>query len=120
MTHEEAQRTNGYQRRQLGRAALAAVAALGLAACGGGGGDGNSENLREAYDKINHGMTKEQVLAILGREPDNKGNTSWFFRNPSRSETLHIGFGTDPGEDILEVGYVNWYTVGNPGQDISK
>lgn len=45
-----------------------------LASCGGGGSElpgssGSKESLKEAYFKIQKGMSPEQVIAVVGSEP---------------------------------------------------
>lgn len=108
-------------RRQFGRVAVGVLAVVGLAACGGGGGGNESEDnpLRAAYDQINRGMTKEQVLAIVGREPETKSDGTWVYR--SNSEYLNIGFSFQNGASVRTVNGARWESVGNsPALSIEK
>lgn len=68
------------RRRLLGRLALGGSAALALAACGGGGGGDDSEgiDLRAAYDRVVEGMTKEQAIRAVGREPNSVSSPGSF------------------------------------------
>lgn len=58
---------------------LAGVLAAGLSACGGGGGgDDNSDDsrdLRAALDRLQAGMTYDEVVAAVGWEPNVNRNT---------------------------------------------
>ena len=99
-------------RRQFGRLAVGVLAVTGLVACGGGGGDGSEDDeypLRAAYDRISNGMTKEEVLAIVGREPEGKSKGSWSYR--SAEENLMVWFGLHDGSSVWTVDGVNWDTV---------
>ena len=99
-------------RRQFGRVAVGVLAVTGLVACGGGGGDGSEDDeypLRAAYDRISNGMTKEEVLAIVGREPEGKSKGSWSYR--SAEENLMVWFGLHDGSSVWTVDGVNWDTV---------
>lgn len=67
-------------RRNFALIALGGFTALSLAACGGGGGDGDETptiNLREAFNKIQYKMTKDEVRVIVGRHEDDESNFSW-------------------------------------------
>lgn len=59
---------------------LAGVLAAGLSACGGGGGgddsSDDSRDLRAALDRLEAGMTYDEVVAAVGWEP-NKGRDNW-------------------------------------------
>ena len=90
-------------RRQFGRVAVGVLAVVGLAACGGGSGSEGetTSSLREAYDKINDGMTKEDVLSIVGREPDYKAYDNWVFRTDTDTLMIHYGSYRDmPGVHV--------------------
>lgn len=58
---------------------LAGVLAAGLSACGGGGGgddsSGDSRDLRAALDRLQAGMTYDEVVAAVGWEPNVNRNT---------------------------------------------
>lgn len=110
-------------RRQFGRVAVGVLAVAGLAACGGGGGggdDGDSEfPLRDAYYKIDEGMSKDEVLAIVGREPEGKSEGTWNYR--SVPESLMISFEARQGMPGLRVINVYWNTNRRvPGLTLSK
>ncbi|MDQ7744268.1 hypothetical protein [Hydrogenophaga pseudoflava] len=59
---------------------LAGVLAAGLSACGGGGGGDesseDSKDLRAALDRLQAGMTYDEVVAAVGWEP-NEGPDNW-------------------------------------------
>lgn len=67
-------------RRAVMRLTLAGVLAVGLAACGGGGGgddsSDDSKDLRAALDRLEAGMTYDEVVAAVGWEP-NRGRDNW-------------------------------------------
>lgn len=107
----------GQRRRQLGRMALGAVAALGLAACGGGGGEDSVPSLREVYDRLQPGMTKKQVYDMVGRAPSNTSNTADFYTDGT--QTLFVGFSPDANKSSADylIDYANLYGAGS---DISK
>ena len=96
-------------RRQWARLALAGAAALALSACGGGsGGDdgGSSSSLREAFDKLEPGMLKEDVIALVGRAPDDIGGASLGWQ--SGSELLYVDFHVQQGETIPVITSARW------------
>lgn len=99
-------------RRQFGRVAVGVLALAGLVACGGGGGDdegGDDEfPLREAYYRINVGMSKDEVLAIVGREPEGKSEGVWNFR--SVPESLMVHFESYRGSPDRRVIGLDWGT----------
>ncbi|MEZ5663212.1 MAG: hypothetical protein R3E94_06730 [Burkholderiaceae bacterium] len=70
----------GVARRAAIRLTLASVLAVGLAACGGGdvGVDSSddSKDLRAALDRLQAGMTYDEVVAAVGWEP-NSGRDNW-------------------------------------------
>ena len=65
-------------RRAVMRLTLTGVLAVGLAACGGGGGGGDSSDdsrdLRAALDRLEAGMTYDEVVAAVGWEPNETRN----------------------------------------------
>ena len=69
----------GMPRRAAIRLTLAGVLAVGLSACGGGsGGDESSEDskdLRAALDRLQAGMTYDDVVAAVGWVPNVNRNT---------------------------------------------
>lgn len=69
-------------RRAVMRLTLAGVLAVGLAACGGGGGGGDSSDdsrdLRAALDRLEAGMTYDEVVAAVGWAP-NQGPDNWSY-----------------------------------------
>ena len=66
------------RRRSVVQITFGVAATAALAACGGGGGDDSSNvNLREAFYKIQDGMTKEEVRAVVGRSEDGASPPSW-------------------------------------------
>lgn len=96
-------------RRQWARLALAGAAALALSACGGGsGGDdgGSSSNLREAFDKLEPGMLREDVIALVGRAPDHNstGSLGW----QAGSEHLDVDLNVQQGETIPVITSARW------------
>ena len=105
------------RRRLLGRMALGGPAALALAACGGGGGGGESEgiDLRAAYDRVTEGMTRAQVVRVVGREPN----------SVSSDETLYWSEnGQQLDVDIFEptglTYYVRWDSLVVPYGSLRK
>lgn len=68
----------GIARRAAIRLTLASVLALGLSACGGGGDDSSedSKDLRAALDRLQAGMTYDEVVAAVGWQP-NEGPDNW-------------------------------------------
>jgi hypothetical protein len=69
---------HGMARRAAIRLTLAGVLAVGLSACGGGGGDDSSDDskdLRAALDRLQAGMTYDEVVAAVGWEPNVNRNT---------------------------------------------
>lgn len=96
-------------RRQWARLALAGAAALALSACGGGsGGDdgGSSSNLREAFDKLEPGMLKEDVIALVGRAPDHDSDVVLYWS--AGSEDLDVDFHVQQGETIPVITSARW------------
>jgi hypothetical protein len=73
-------------------------AVLLLAACGGGGGSGLVEDdssadryyLRAAFDKLEVGMTPQDVIALIGRQPDSQTPISYRWQDAEGS--LDVGF----------------------------
>lgn len=65
-------------RRAVMRLTLAGVLAAGLSACGGGGGgddsSDDSKDLRAALDRLEAGMTYDEVVAAVGWEPNETRN----------------------------------------------
>jgi len=63
-------------RRQFGRWALASAGLLALAACGGGSSGSGSDSssgrvdLYWAFDQFREGMVKQDVLRLIGEEPN--------------------------------------------------
>ena len=84
---------NSINRRQWGRWALTATAALGLAAGGGGGGSNDAPTLREAFDRLQPGMTKKQVYELVRRTPSDASNTNYIYHD--NSESLYVSFSGD-------------------------
>jgi hypothetical protein len=77
-----------------------------LASCGGGGSElpgssGSKESLKEAYFKIQKGMSPEQVIAVVGSEP------SQTYRYNGQIYTLGYWTGATSSSDyaILTVGF---------------
>jgi hypothetical protein len=94
---------NALARRQFGRLALGGAAALALAACGGGGGgdDGDSSNERsllDVYNKLEDGMSPEEVTALVGRTADSIGGSGYDWSNST--EILHTNFNLGSGSQI--------------------
>lgn len=110
---------NPITRRKWGQWALAATAGFGLAACGGGGGGSDEPpTLREAFDRLQPGMTKKQVRELIGREPSSISNTSYGYR--AGTENLSVTFSPDSSKapDDYVLSGANWYEIG--GQDIVR
>lgn len=96
-------------RRQWARLALAGATALALSACGGGsGGDdgGSSSNLREAFDKLEPGMLKEDVIALVGRAPEHDSGVVLYWS--VGSEHLDVDFHVQQGETIPVITSARW------------
>lgn len=61
-------------RRHFCRLVFGGASALILSACGGGGEDSDdSRNLRAALDRLQPGMTEDEVLAAVGWPPNDAG-----------------------------------------------
>lgn len=109
---KDQEKLKSMQRRQFWRLAVGALAMIGLAACGGGGGGGEDDSefpLRAAYDKINKGITKEEVLEIVGREPEGKADGDWNYSSGIDYLTVWFGFQND--SSVRTVIGVEWETT---------
>ena len=100
-------------RRQWARLALAGAAALALSACGGGsGGDdgGSSSSLREAFDKLEPGMLKEDVIALVGFAPysGNTASSGGLLRWQAGSELLDVSFHVQQGDTVAVITSAYW------------
>lgn len=107
------------RRRLLGRLALGGTAALALAACGGGGGGDDSEgiDLRAAYDRVVEGMTKEQVIRVVGREPNEiSGPGSYTMYWSENGQQLDVAIG-DASQTTY---YVRWDRLTSPIATLRK
>ena len=103
--------SHGQQRRQMGRFALGAAAALGLAACGGGdGGEESSDpkDLRAALDRLEAGMTLPEVWEAVGWEP-NDSDRDW----SHNGQTLQVSLWIDRRySEELVIETARWTTAG--------
>ncbi|MCB2018288.1 MAG: hypothetical protein KDF54_12385 [Hydrogenophaga sp.] len=69
------------RREMLSRILIGGGLGLALAACGGGGGsDSSGSDLRAAYEKIAEGMTQDDVIRTVGRQPQSiwRNDTLWW------------------------------------------
>ena len=115
---QQAAAAEGVRRRQLGHWVLGAAAALGLAACGGGSGDADEPiSLREAYDRLQEGMTMKQVYDLVGRTPAYSSNTHYSYA--SDGETLYVGFSPDANNSPDQYIFRQAEWTGN-GQSLTK
>lgn len=104
---------NPITRRRWGQWALAATAGFGLVACGGGGGGSDEPpTLREAFDRLQPGMTKRQVYELVARTPSETSNTHYMF--DAGRERLYVGFSADSSraKDDLLISSANWWEIG--------
>ncbi|MGM9428349.1 hypothetical protein [Hydrogenophaga sp. MI9] len=81
------------QRRQFNNYLLSSAAAIGLTACGGGGGGSDAPTLREAFDRLQPGMTKRQVYELVGRTPSSSSSTIYHYNDGA--EHLIVSFDAD-------------------------
>ena len=87
-------RQNPITRRRWGQWALAATMGAGLAACGGGGvGSDEPPTLREAFDRLQPGMTKKQVYELTARTPVRSSTAHYQYEDGS--EKLYVSFAPD-------------------------
>lgn len=105
------------RRRLLGRLALGGSAALALAACGGGGGGDDSEgiDLRAAYDRVVEGMTRAQVVRVVGREPNSVSSDEtlyWSENGQQLDVDIHETTGT--------TAWVRWDRLTSPIATLQK
>lgn len=110
---------NPITRRRWGQWALAAAAGVGLAACGGGGGGSDdSSTLREAFDRLQSGMTKKQVYELVGKVPSAIANEHYVYNEGS--ERLFISFFTDSSKTSEQYPLLDatWSIIG--GQSITR
>lgn len=80
-------------RRGMMRLAAGSAVGLVLAACGGGGGGSDTPTQREAFDRLQPGMTKKQVYELVRRTPSDASNTNYIYHD--NSENLHVSFSGD-------------------------
>ena len=88
------QKLPAMQRRTALRLAAGGSLGLVLAACGGGGGDSSSDKaqaLRDAFSKLQAGMTNAQVQELVGF-PANDWRTGTDLRWIEGGVTLYVGF----------------------------
>lgn len=99
--------TPSFNRRRFALTAMGGLTAVALAACGGGsdGEEASTINLREAFDKIQYRMTKEEVRSIVGRYEDVESGTYW----REGDEELHVDFSADDANIFIAV-RVRWYS----------
>jgi hypothetical protein len=85
---------------------LGSVALL-LSACGGGGGNGISDetnsrerSLRAAFDDLEKGMTPEDVINVVGRQPDRQTSSSYEWETREGTLSARFDGGFRPGVTI--------------------
>lgn len=107
------------ERRRLGGWLLGGAAAVALTACGGGGGgdETSTKSLRAAYDQMVEGMSKQEAINAVGRNPD-RGSIdvdgfAWF----SGNETLEVNFAAIGFTDEIVITFAEWR---NGSQELSK
>lgn len=108
-----------WTRRHMGVAAMAGVATVFLSGCiGGGGGGGSSDDddvdLRAMYDKINGGMTHDEVTRIIGYQPQSVSNATRIWDSGNQ----HLGVGFSIFDGVWIVVAVQWWT--SSGQELTK
>lgn len=105
MTNEKEQ-VSMDRRRMVARLMLGSLAGLAVVACGGGGSSSNegSHDLRAALDRLRPGMTREQVIAAVGWEP-NDGISSW----DDGDEWLMVAVNSLDGSDTLIITGAHWH-----------
>ena len=107
------------RRRLLGRWALGGTAALALAACGGGDGGDDSDgiDLRAAYDRVVEGMSKEQVIRAVGREPNSvSGPGSYTMYWSENGQQLDVAI----GDSSQTTYWVRWDRLTSPIATLRK
>lgn len=115
------------KRRAFAKLALAAPAGLLLAACGGNE-DGDREDpqgvrdLERAYNEIGPGMSKAQVIAIVGVQPhqETNGSLQWSDYSYDSSQGLTVTFQVVGGQIVTAS--VSWFiqAVGTVSRSLSK
>ena len=102
----ERKKMNADRRRLLVNLMFGGTVGLALTACGGGGSSSNegSHDLRAALDRLRPGMTREQVIAAVGWEP-NDGISSW----DDGDEWLMVAVNSLDGSDTLIITGAHWH-----------
>jgi hypothetical protein len=95
------------RRRFVGQLGVGSAVLL-LSACGGGGGSGLVEDdnssdgsyLRAAFDKLQTGMTPQDVIALIGRQPDAQTPSSYKWQDAEGSLLATFDRGISSGAPI--------------------
>lgn len=100
-------------RRAFAQLALAGAAALVLSACGGTDSDDGLDkqgvlNLEAAYNSIGGGMTKAQVIGIVGEPPHQESNfmLSWSDYSYGSTQGLTVKFYEGSGQTFRAYWFV--------------
>lgn len=108
-------------RRAMLRIGAGGVLAVGLAACGGGGdGDSDELDLRAAYDKISAGMSMEQAIGVVGRQPNSTSSNNYgvdrMYWDDGAGQLLSVGV-HDLNRDVT---YARWDKLTIPSETLRK
>lgn len=105
-------------RRAFAQWALAGAAALVLSACGGSDSDDGADrqgvlNLEAAYNAVGGGMSKAQVVGIVGEPPHQESNfiQSWSDYSYGSTQGLTVEFREVGGQMVTVSAY--WFVQAN-------
>lgn len=112
------QQQQPWTRRRMAMAGVLGMSVVFVSGClgGGGGSDDDGVDLRAAYDRIQGGMTHEEVDRAVGVSPTNvpnDGRRRWIVGR----ENLDVTF-ANMGGGVWMVNGATWFVVG--GGEVNK